>query len=48
MITLSIKMLKGLPAIQNNNKFYYDHRKNPKISPSMYKPPKLVTQKTLR
>ena len=41
-------MLKGLPAIQNNNKFYYDHRKNPKISPSMYKPPKLVMQKTLR
>ena len=48
MITLSIKMFKGLPAIQNNNKFYYDYCKIPKISPSKYKLPKLATQKTLR
>ena len=25
-----------------------NYRKIPKISPSMYKPPKIVTQKTLR
>ena len=28
--------------------FLYTYRKIPKISPSMYKPPKIVTQKTLR
>ena len=28
--------------------YNYTYRKIPKISPSKYKPPKLVTQKTLR
>ena len=28
--------------------FLYTYREIPKISPSMYKPPKIVTQKTLR
>ena len=31
-----------------NHRILINYRKIPKISPSMYKPPKIVTQKTLR
>ena len=41
---------KAIGLHQQNNHFAHDvsYRKIPKISPSKYKPPKLVTQKTLR